>query len=256
MNPLRVSHLASKNESLSKTNINKQERSGLRKALLFCGILASVLYIAMNVFIPMLYPGYHVASQTVSELSAIGAPTRSLWFVFGILYTLLVAAFGVGIRQSADENQSLRTLGILMIISGIIGLAWSPMHQREVIAAGSETFTDTWHIIMSAITVFLMMLMIGFGAAGLGKGFRIYSIASMGIFITFGILTSLEAPGISTNGPTPMIGLWERINIGTYMIWMIMLAVLLMKRKGTASLATTKKETYKTKAAIYEQRLK
>ncbi|MDE3182500.1 MAG: DUF998 domain-containing protein [Bacteroidota bacterium] len=241
---------------LFKRNINKQERTGIRKALLICGILASLLYIAMNVFMPMLYPGYHVASQTVSELSAVGAPTRTLWFELGILYTLLVAAFGLGILQSAGENLLLRTLGILMLISGIIGLAWSPMHQREVIAAGGETFTDTWHIIMNAITLLLLMLIIGFGAAGLKKGFRIYSIASMGIFITFGILTSLEAPGITTNMATPMIGVWERINIGTYMIWMIVLAVLLMKRERTALLATTKKNTQKTKAAIDEQRLK
>jgi hypothetical protein len=86
---------------------------------------------------------------------------------------------------------------------------------------------------MSAITLLLLMLLIGFGAAGLGKGFRIYSMASMGIFITFGILTSLETPGITTNMATPMIGVWERINIGTYMIWMIVLAVLLMKRDRT-----------------------
>jgi hypothetical protein len=61
---------------------------------------------------------------------------------------------------------------------------------------------------MSAITLLLLMLMIGFGAATLGKRFRINSIASMGIFITFGILTSLEAPGITTNVATPMIGVW------------------------------------------------
>lgn len=234
MNPSSISHSA-KSESLFEINSGKTVNQGQRKALLLCGILASLLYIAMNLFIPMLYPEYHVASETVSELSAIGAPTRPLWFVLGILYTLLVAAFGLGIVQSSGENRALRFLGILMIISGIIGLAWSPMHQREVIAAGGETFTDTWHIIMSAITVFLMMLMIGFGAAGLGKGFRIYSIASMVIFIVFGILTSLEAPGISTNGPTPMIGVWERINIGTYMLWMIVLAVIL-RRKERANL--------------------
>jgi hypothetical protein len=49
-----------------------------RKALLVCGILSSLLYVVMNVFVPMQWQGYSSASQTVSELSAIGAPTRPL----------------------------------------------------------------------------------------------------------------------------------------------------------------------------------
>ena len=46
----------------------------VRKALLVCGILASLLYIAMMQGIR--YDGYNWVSRTVSELSAIGAPTR------------------------------------------------------------------------------------------------------------------------------------------------------------------------------------
>src|SRR5690606_38411907 len=51
----------------------------LRQVLLACGVLSSLLYVAMNVFIPMRWDAYSLTSQTVSELSAIGAPTRSLW---------------------------------------------------------------------------------------------------------------------------------------------------------------------------------
>lgn len=45
-----------------------------RKALLVCGIVSSLLYLAMNVFVAMQWEGYSSASQTISELSAIGAP--------------------------------------------------------------------------------------------------------------------------------------------------------------------------------------
>ncbi len=51
----------------------------LRKTLLACGILSSTLYAAMMVVVAQQWPGYSSASQTISELSAIGAPTRSLW---------------------------------------------------------------------------------------------------------------------------------------------------------------------------------
>src|SRR6187399_216570 len=200
-----------------------------RKFLFFCVLLASLLYIAMNIFIPSLYEGYNWVTQTVSELSAVDAPTRPLWFPLGIIYTLLIAAFGWGVFKSAGQKRSLRIVGILLIINGSVGLTWSPMHQREVLVAGGGTFTDTWHIVMSIITVLLMFLSIGFGAAAFGKTFRFYSIATILVFIVFGALTFLEAPNVDKNGPTPFIGVWERINIAAFMIWLLVFSVMLLR---------------------------
>ena len=206
-----------------------------RKYLLYCGLAASLLYIAMNIFILFLDKGYNWVTQTVSELSAVDAPTRPLWFPLGIIYTLLIAAFGWGVFQSADRKRFLRIVGVLLIINGLIGLTWSPMHQREVLAAGGGTFTDTWHIVMSIITVLLMFLSIGFGAADFGKEFRFYSIATIIIFIVFGILTFTEAPNIDKNLPTPYIGLWERINIAAFMVWLLVFSIDLLRLEKKSS---------------------
>ncbi|HET9746002.1 MAG TPA: DUF998 domain-containing protein [Chitinophagaceae bacterium] len=219
----------------------------MRRFLLYCGVLAALLYIAMNIFTPFFYKGYNWITQTVSELSAVDAPTRSLWFPFGIAYTLLVAAFGLGILKVSGEKRSLRIVGILMILHGLLGLAWSPMHQREVLAAGGGTFTDTWHLVMSGITVLLMFLSIGFGSAALGKAFRYYSIATILVFIVFGVLTFLEAPNVDKNLPTPFIGLWERINIAAFMVWMIMFASILLKAERKASPALVQREASEQK---------
>ena len=224
-----------------------------RKFLLFCGVLASLLYIAMNLFIPPLYEGYNWVTQTVSELSAVDAPTRPLWFVLGIIYTLLVAAFGWGIFKSAGEQRSLRIVGILMFLSGVLGLTWSPMHQREVLAAGGGTFTDTWHLVMSAVTVLLMFLSIGFGAAAFGKGFRFYSIATIIVFIVFGVLTFVEAPNVDKNGPTPYIGLWERINIAAFMVWMLVFSAILLRHEKKPPLSVSNKEMASEKKIFSKQ---
>jgi hypothetical protein len=88
-----------------------------RKILLVCGIVSSLLYVAMNVFVPMRWEGYSSASQTVSELSAIGASTRPLWVPLGIAYTLLVAVFGCGVWASARQNRPLRVAGGLLVLA-------------------------------------------------------------------------------------------------------------------------------------------
>jgi len=225
-----------------------------RRFLLYCGVTASLLYIAMNIFTPFLYEGYNWVTQTVSELSAIDAPTRPLWVVFGTVYTLLIAAFGWGVLKSAGLRRSLTIVGILLIINGLFGLTWTPMHQREVLAADGGTFTDSWHIVMSVITVLLMFLAIGVGAAALGKGFRIYSITTLLIFIVFGFLTFSEAPNINKNLTTPFIGLWERINIAAFMVWLLVFALILLRKKKL-SLILSKKDIIKEEQAVNKQHL-
>lgn len=212
----------------------------IRELLLICGILASLLYVAMNVFVPLQWPGYSFASRVISELSAVDAPTRSLWVPLGFVYTALMVAFGWGVWVSARGNRSLRVAGALIFVYSIIGLAWPPMHQREVVAAGGATLTDTLHIVWSFAWVTFMLAAIAFAAAGLGKRFRLYSIATLAILLAFGVLTGLDAPKLSANLPTPLIGVWERIQIGVVMFWDMVLAIALLRRKDTASAAARK----------------
>jgi len=220
--------------------------------MLYCGAAGSLLYIAMNIFIPFLDKEYNWVTQTVSELSAVDAPTRPLWFPLGIIYTLLIAAFGWGVLKSADRKRSLSIVGVLLIINGLIGLTWSPMHQREVLAAGGGTITDTWHLVMATVTVLLMFLTIGFGAASFGKGFRFYSLVTILVFIVFGILTFVEAPNVNKNGPTRYLGLWERINIAVFMVWLIIFSINLLRleRKPSLSILNNDKDSGKDLSSI------
>lgn len=197
----------------------------MRKALLSCGILSSLLYVAINILVPMTWAGYSPVSQTVSELSAIGAPTRQLWLWLVIPYTLLSIAFGGGVWLSGERNRPLRIVGSLLIANGVLGIFWPPMHLR-----GAEfTLTDALHIAFSIVTVVIFMLEIGFGAAALGKRFRLYSIATMIVMTAFGILTAFDAPRIAANLPTPWIGVWERLSIGVYLVWVVVLAAALLR---------------------------
>lgn len=202
--------------------------------LLICGILSSLWYVAINIFVPVLYDGYSMVTLTVSELSAIGAPTRIVWVLLCMLYPLLFAAFGWGVLQMAGGNRSLRITGILIILYSLFNFYWPPMHQREVIAAGQGTLTDTLHIIWAMITVIFMMLLMGFGAAAFGKRFRAFTVVVFITFIVFGILIGVESPGIRGNLPTPHIGIWERLNIGAFMLWIIAFSIALIRREDPA----------------------
>jgi uncharacterized protein DUF998 len=162
-------------------------------------------------------------------LSAIGAPTRPMWVPLGLAYNLLLLAFGVGVWKSAGPKRTLRVVGALLVAYAVFGFGWPPMHQREVMAAGGGTLTDTLHIVWSVVTVFFMFLFISFGASAFGSGFRLYSIATILVLLAFGALTGMSGPRIAENLPTPWIGVWERISIFAEMLWIAVLAISLLQ---------------------------
>jgi hypothetical protein len=215
----------------------------LRDLWLACGILSSLLYVAMNVVVPARWPAYDSASQTVSELSAVGAPTRPLWVVMGLVYTLLVTAFGRGVRMAAGADRRLSIAGLLIAVYGALGVVWpfAPMHLRPVLAAGGATFADTMHLALGVATELIYLLALGFAAAALGRAFRLYSLATFGVLLGFGVMTFREARAVGADLPTPLIGVWERINIGVFLLWVIVLALVLLAR-GQARAARSARE--------------
>lgn len=199
----------------------------VRKILLVCGIMSTLLYIGTDIALSMSLEGYSYADQAVSELSAIGAPTRQFWLAMGYLYNPLLIAFGIGVWLSAGGKRSLRVTGILLVAWGIVGFLWIPfpMSQRGI---EERTFTDFMHLVMSGITVLLIILFISFGSGARGKLFRIYSILTILAMLVFGALMSPQAAQIDASS-TPWMGAYERVMVYAPMVWVIVLATILLR---------------------------
>ena len=201
-----------------------------RKALLLAGALSSVLYLAIDVIGGMRYEGYSFLSQTISELSAIGAPTRTLVVMLGLAYSALVIAFGWGVRRSAGSARALRIAGGLLVAYGMMGLLWpfAPIHMRGV----EPGLTDALHIALTAVTLLILLAAVGFAAAAFGAAFRLYSGLTLITLVVFGALTALDAPRIAANLPTPWVGLLERVDVYAFMAWVVVLSGALLRAAG------------------------
>ncbi|KAM3102684.1 DUF998 domain-containing protein [Phormidesmis sp. 146-12] len=202
----------------------------MRKVLLVCGILSSLIYVTTVVLAPMQWEGYSSASQTVSELIAIDAPTTPFVVPLFILYSLLVYAFGVGVWQSAGQKRTLRFAAVGLVGKEVLGLVATllfPMHLRGV----EGTLTDTMHATLTGVGLLFMLLALGCAAIAFGKWFRLYSIATILIFVVFGVLAGLDGSRLEANLPTPWMGVWERINIFAYMLWVVVLSIALLRNQ-------------------------
>jgi hypothetical protein len=207
-----------------------------RKVLLGCGLVSSVLYVATDVLGALRYPGYRYRDQWFSELTAQGAPTRTLMVALnGIPYRVLVTAFGVGVWSAARRQRSARTTGALLIGYAVFGVAGGvafPMKPREALAAGEGTLRNTMHIPATAAMSLSLVLAMGVGATLLGKRFRSYSYGTILTVLAFGALTSLQAGRIEAGEPTPWAGIEERVNIYATMLWLAVLAIALSRAEG------------------------
>jgi hypothetical protein len=204
------------------------------KGLLGCGIAYPVTYVVANDLIAAArYPGYSRIDQAVSELSATGAPTRGFLVRMLPVFTGQTVAFGVGVWKAAGRRRALRATGLVLLASGVTGIAWLPfpMSSRDVIARGEAIGSDTGHLVLSGLTVAEILALLGAGSGAFGTRFRIYSLGSAAVVLLSGALTSRQAAKLANGQPTPGMGLDERITIGTWMQWMAVLATILLREQ-------------------------
>jgi hypothetical protein len=203
-------------------------KSIVQKTLLLCGLISSLLYVVTDIVAAICWEAYSYTSQTVSELIAIDAPTRPYIVPLFIIYALLIYAFGIGIWRSDSRKRVLRFAGIGLIGKEVLGLAvtlFFPIHMRGI----EGTLSDVMHGILTGVGVLFILLAMVFGAVASGKKFCFYSIGTIVILIIFGILTGTDASKIELNLPTPYMGVWERVNIFAYMLWVVVFAIGLLR---------------------------
>lgn len=97
--------------------------------------------------------------------------------------------------------------GALIIAHGAMGFLWivAPMSQREVIAAGGSTSADTMHLVLSGATGFFVAAYVATDAVAFGWAFWLYSIATVGTALLFGVL-SAQVDRIEAGDATPYYG--------------------------------------------------
>jgi len=205
----------------------------VRTVLLICGILSPVLYAVSDVLAGMQWPGYSFRDQTISELGAIGAPSRMLFSALLLVVYGLMVAFGVGIWKVADRNRRLQSVGGLLVGVGVMALTvgqFAPMRLRGT----EQGFVGAMHLIEGMVAMIMIFTAMGVATTAFGTRFRFYTIATILLALWFGAWTGLEAPRIAQGLATPWVGVEERIFWYGYQSWFIVLALTLLRQRFKA----------------------
>jgi hypothetical protein len=177
------------------------------------------------------WQSYSWISQEFSRLSAIGAPSRPVHLVLSSIYTLFVVAFSLGVWWSAGTKRTLRVVGTALSVYALVSLVW-PQFFPENLSVPVSAFTNTMHIVLTLVTVCSWILILVLASTAFGKWFRLYSICTLLIVLVFGALTGPQAVALASGQPTPWLGLTERINIYSFMLWVVSLAIAFLRNQG------------------------
>jgi hypothetical protein len=207
----------------------------VRKALLSCGIVSTLVYVAFNELAATRWDGYSRMSQAISELSSIGAPSRPVLIPWlAIVYTPLVIAFGVGVWRSAHGDRALQVIGALMIAYGISGPLWLPFPmtlRSEIVAGATMPLADVMHIVLAGISAVTWLGAMGAGAFTSRRRFRIFSAVAVTAFLALTSATFLDAARVAAQEPTPYLGLVERGMFAVFFAWTVVLAIALWREQ-------------------------
>jgi hypothetical protein len=206
--------------------------------MLACGLAYPLTYVVANdVVASRIYHGYSRTDQAISELSAMKAPSRQFLNAMMPIFILLVTGFGLGVRQAAGENKPLRVTGTLLIAQGFVFPIWLlfPMTSREKLVKGKGAANDIGHLALTAVAIGLILAEFGFSGAGLGRRFRLFSVAMGATALVSGGLTGAMSSDIAKGSGTRRMGLVERISYGSWLLWMAVLAIILLRRDRAES---------------------
>jgi hypothetical protein len=208
-------------------NRRKKAPMNIRRVLFCFGIAAPLLYVLAVVLGGALRSDYNHLSMAVSELIEAASPNLLLLVILFSVYNVLLIGFawaeGMSLR---GEGAGLAVAGCVTLgVVGLLGLAvtiFFPMDPRGAPA----TIQGTLHLILSGLLslgTILLVLFIGFGLR-LRGGFWIYCLVSVAAVIGTGAYAAVSAAQGS-----PLLGLAERLTIGSFLQWVFVFALKLVR---------------------------
>jgi len=202
--------------------------------MLLCGILSPVLYAVADTLAGFQWESYSFRDQTISELGAIGSPSRQLFSAILIPTYLLFLVFGVGVWKSAENRRKLKIAAGLLVAFGSIAISIGPFVSMQLRGI-EQGLAGALHLIEGGVEMLILLIAMGFASGALDQKFRLYTIFTIVLMLIFGVWSGMDSPLVEAGAPTPWLGVKERIMWYSYQLWFIVLSLRLLQQGNIKS---------------------
>ncbi len=196
------------------------------RGLLWCGVAASLIYVAAVLWGGAVTPGYDPFGQPISALTESGSSGMGAVIALLVLYNLLLGAFALGVWMRLRAKGPVfwlvaAALGDIALF-GLLMLVFPMDKMGTPMTAGGLT-----HLVVAGFTSVWTMLAIGLMAWGwrrLGRPDR----ARVDLALLGGVALSGISAALGTGLGWPVAGLFERLTIGLFLVWVALTATRLV----------------------------
>ena len=197
----------------------------------FSGVLAPICLVIGVTIAGSFYPEYSHYNQAMSELGAKGSPTHILSplinnYPLGLLFIL----FGVGIIKTFSTSTLARFSGILVLIHGLSSLSAGFFSCDVACALESPSPEQNMHNISGLVLFFSLLLssLIWVFISNRCLGIKWFAWFSLACSLVAVALLPLMAAAIESGEG---FGLYQRLNYGSQALWVLVFALILLRRK-------------------------
>lgn len=208
-----------------------------KKLLYYGGLFGSIIFLLNDIIGSIITPGFNPIVNAVSELTQAGSENAVLLSSLFLIAAIMLMVFGIGLFAHYKFGQTKLIFfgGIFIILLGLFSALSGTIFPMDPFD-GEATFAGNMHIILTGLNIILIVLaipMIGIGLNKINqwKSFRLYSIVTVLIMVIFGASTSFLIMN-----DIEMLGLFERITIFAYQLWIFILAFMLIKNPSKSKI--------------------
>lgn len=205
--------------------------SVLTRNLLAAGLAAPLAYLATVIIGGWLTPGYSHLHQPVSALFEAGAPLALPVSTAFVSYNLLLIAFGFGLLAAFRSGALfMRLAAAAIILNGVFGLVieLAPMDPL----GADATIAGTLHLVLAGLLVVSCTAAMAFNLRG-WTGRRARPLIAVTLVLLVVMLATGALAAMAAAQAWPLLGLYQRFTIGSYLLWVFMVAFAVL-REGRA----------------------
>jgi hypothetical protein len=188
---------------------------------LLAGPLATIIYVFAVIYGAAIRPGYSHVYDLISELISSKAPNKKLLNPLFLVFNTLTGIFAIGLfRLPSGGLVTMTWAAIILFAEAIFGFATVFFPQDE--RTDPVTHTGTMHIVLAGLSSLSTMGSMLLAGLWFNDTPAIYTFVSLAVVFITGGMTA-----VATGRKSPVAGLLERITIGGFLQWMLVVGILL-----------------------------
>lgn len=204
----------------------------MKKVYPLFGILAPLLYLVAVIIGGSQLESYSHLYNTISEITASNVESIPSVQILFAIYNLFIIAFSVGmfLCLKTPNMKKIKTAALALFFVGLTGggMYFFPQDPRFV----EMTFGGKVHLGLASICSLLTMLSIILFGMGVKKEAALSKLRTYSYISFFIVFITGGTAAISVANDSDFGGLFERLTIGSYLQWVLVVSIQLFFLTG------------------------